>query len=116
VTATDRPLRTTVRNGAEGCIARRQPFVASALSGGYCDAFDPGTLGRLEGELRDEYRKAVADALRLFVVRSYQTPIAWVAVDEQDRLAGEWRVPDARYSPTTSQHSHVVRAAVRYAR
>jgi hypothetical protein len=42
----------------------------------------------------------------VYAVYSYHTPIAWLTA------GGEWIVPTARYSVTTSQHQGKVRAAL----
>lgn len=58
------------------------------------------------GRMPHEDAERLADATGVdYVVWSYSTPIAWH--DEQG-----WHVPDARYSPTTSQHQGTVRVAI----
>lgn len=71
---------------------KRHGFAMSAVAGAVNDT------GQLSFEHREQYR-ADADAGRItYTVLSYRTPIAWV-LD-----TGEVVRPDARYSPTTSQH------------
>lgn len=41
-----------------------------------------------------------------YVVYSYTTPIAWLRGD------GEWAMPAADYSPTTTRHKNTIRAAI----
>lgn len=65
----------------------------------------PGVLVH-SGRMPAEDRGALADASCVdYVVWSYATPIAWH--DEHG-----WHTPDARYSPTTSQHQGTVRVAL----
>jgi hypothetical protein len=56
--------------------------------------------GRLPREFVESARSA------RYVIRSYATPIAWLARD------GQWVVPDVTYSPTTSRHQSLVRCHV----
>jgi hypothetical protein len=89
-------------------IRTRAAFEASALSGRYVDAGE-ASLGSLPDPERALFREAErkADALgrRLYVVFSYQTPIAWVMGDEVT-------IPSVRYSLTTSRHQSRVRFAL----
>ena len=41
-----------------------------------------------------------------YVIYSYSTPIAWLRGD------GEWAMPDAKYSVTTTKHQTTTRAAI----
>ena len=41
-----------------------------------------------------------------YVIYSYYTPIAWLRGD------GEWAMPDAKYSVTTTKHQTTTRAAI----
>ena len=41
-----------------------------------------------------------------YVIYSYSTPIAWLHGD------GEWAMPDAKYSVTTTKHQTTTRAAI----
>lgn len=61
--------------------------------------------------LPEEWRKQLRDAIvvcsdPVFVVYSYNTPIAWYA-------NGEWTIPDVSYSPVTSRQQSKVRFATR---
>lgn len=80
-------------------IARREPFVASALSGKRASVTD--SLGRLPREYRDGYYMAAERGA--YAVFSYGTPVAWVT-DE-----GAVTVPAERYSVTTSKHQSIAR-------
>ena len=41
-----------------------------------------------------------------YVIYSYSTPIAWLRGD------GEWAMPQAKYSVTTTRHQTTIRAAI----
>jgi hypothetical protein len=85
----------------ERALRERRPFRRSgyhmwAIEGHYDPAVWP-VLGRLPAEHAEQFR---ADAERgiAYTVFSYQTPIAWVT------SSGLVRIPDVKYSPTTTQH------------
>ena len=54
------------------------------------------SFGRLPLAYRVDFIDAT-EAEDFYVVRSYDTPIAWFA-------HGQWHVPNVKYSPTTSRH------------
>ena len=99
-------IRTTTRN-------------ASAIARAIRQGEDFTTSGALRGESRPAFigtgrmSDAEAKQLRLvdslmgidYVVYSYGTPIAY-------RASGEWAIPDAKYSVTTSKHQSTIRYAV----
>lgn len=87
---------TTRGHAVAEAIAAREPFKThGALRG------DTWTVGSPLGILPDYWRARLAADLgtdgRVYMVWSYQTPIAWYTE------AG-WVVPDAKYSVTTSHH------------
>ena len=83
--------------GCGALVARREPFTGANLTGGPRGLI--GSFGRLPGEWRDRFCEDQPD----YVVRSYDTPIAWHG-------ARGWVVPPFKYSPTTIRHvSHVTR-------
>lgn len=77
-----------------GSLAAR--FVQDRPYGGW------GMLPQAEAEILE---RSIKRCGQVFVVWSYDTPIGW-----RDDMG--WRVPDVRYSVTTSSHQSVVRAAV----
>lgn len=90
---------------AELAIVLNLPFVASntALRGEKESFRDPGALAEPH---RSAFCKATwREGQESYVVRSYETPIAW-------HTDGEWVTPDVRYSATTSRHQAVVRHAI----
>lgn len=96
--------RTTVGDARE-FVTHRVPFRAGTMTGDYLTA---GTCGA--GELPDEWRPAWHDAVtkygrRLFVVRSFETPIAWRGDD------GYTVIPAVEYGSRTARHQGIVRVA-----
>lgn len=82
-------------------IARAEEFTASALTGRDGD----GSPGRLYGALLDRYLSDRATGSIAYVVKSYGTPIAYLAFSGWVILAG-------RYSRTTGKHLSTVRRAL----
>lgn len=87
---------------AIGCIARGEQFEAAALSGG------PNRHDT--GQLPDCFRELFAHDRPSYVVYSYATPIAWVT----DR--GDVRIPETKYSVTTSKHQSYARQGLAWRR
>lgn len=88
---------------AQSAISTRQAFTSdSALTA----EFGPPRYGHLPHEEVFKIQKALAQAGReLYVVYSYNTPIAWAGPGEPLYL------PNVKYSATTSRHQSVVRRA-----
>ena len=82
-------------------LEERQEFTGNTMDGRYVVELDRSDLGQLPSLYQDMmYRDAVAAheaGLPFYVVYSYWTPIAWAYGDTV-------RVPEARYSVTTSRH------------
>jgi hypothetical protein len=90
---------------AEHYIVNRKQFTASALRGSSCKGWVP-EAGRLNAE---EYAK-LDQTVRygsewVYVVWSYDTPIAWF--DEEG-----WYVVNQKFSVTTSKHQNLIRRAI----
>lgn len=90
---------------AEHYIATRKQFTASALRGSSCKGWVP-EAGRLNAE---EYAK-LDQTVRygsewVYVVWSYDTPIAWF--DEEG-----WYVVSQKFSVTTSKHQNLIKRAI----
>lgn len=84
---------------AEGKIKELEPFrlrSGETLTGG------PAVVG-VYGFLPERYREDADEAV--YVVTSYDTPIAWVRAD------GTKVIPDVGYSDTTNQHVYTVKFA-----
>lgn len=105
--------KISIRSCAEHIAARSDFDCYGALRGsnlvnGYISA------GRLPEPHRSEFYKNLPYMARpgslnrhiLYIVWSYETPIAWFT------KADGWVIPDAKYSVTTSKHQNVVRRAV----
>ena len=90
---------------AEHYIAKRRQFTASALRGDYCKGWVPDA-GRLNAE---EYTKldqaARYDSEWVYVVWSYDTPIAW-------HDSEGWYVVAQKFSQTTRKHQNLSRRAI----
>ncbi len=97
------PLSANGRAKVTAAIEARRAFEQAAMSGRTL-THPVFTSGKLPVEYRDALREAVT-AGPVYVVFSYETPIAWFAGE-----AG-WTVPAVRYSPTTDGHLRVARAA-----
>ncbi|MGH3878087.1 MAG: hypothetical protein ACRDSK_13740 [Actinophytocola sp.] len=98
-----------VRNRDAGnLIGEREEFYGSHFSGTI--ERDAWGTGMLEGPELTDYRDAFKGG-PVYVVRSYATPIAWTPATGPL----SWTVPTTTYSPTTTQHQHTVRYAVRRA-
>ena len=93
-------FRVNVRD-ALGYIETRQNFIASNLSGGYSRS-----VGKLPSTWCEKLYEDVNNDSNLYVVLSYDTPIAWYSHE------GGWTVPRVKYSVTTSKHQNIVRNAV----
>lgn len=85
-------------------IAARGRFqAAKSLSGRPCAGFPAATCA---GSLPHVHRCRLAGDDPDYVILSYDTPIAWHA-------DGTWRVPNVRYSLTTTQHQWLIGDAIR---
>lgn len=93
--------KNTIRNG----IATLTDFKAPAtLTGTWEDG--PLYLGRLSSDSQERMREDTRDASRVYVVRSYKTPIAW-------HVEGRgWFQADEKFSISTTNHQHHVSAAI----
>ena len=95
--------KTAIRNG----IATLSDFNAPAtLSGTWEDG--PLYMGRLSSEGQDRMREDTRDASRVYVVRSYKTPIAWYVEGRG------WSQTTDKFSATTSGHQGHVAYAIAY--
>ena len=100
-------IRSTTRNAATIARALKndEDFTTSGALKGVA-----GPYGIEFGRMAQDDINAMRTAREVgidYVVYSYGTPIAYRTED-----TGEWVVPDAKYSVTTSKHQSVVRYAV----
>ena len=95
-------IRTTTRNASTIAHAIRQgeDFTTSGALRGEAFPLFIGT-GRMADSDAAKLRTARID----YVVYSYGTPIAY-------RANGEWVIPDAKYSVTTSKHQGTISYAL----
>lgn len=99
-----------------GRIFRREPFRHASMTGAFARV---GNLGRL-GDLPPQERVKLGAAARkwgtwLYVVWSYDTPIAWVPVVEgwkPGSAKSEAFIPPVRYSFTTNAHQSLAATAL----
>lgn len=98
-------------------LAEREPFQGNSMSAAYLpfDGTPPYTrdmpvMGSLPDHdrefLKSDLHTARTQGLAFYIVYSYSTPIAWAYGDTV-------RVPDVRYSVTTSKQQGKVRAYLR---
>lgn len=90
-------MQKVTTRSASGVIERREPFTTSGALRGLWrgKGWYLGT-GHLPQEWVDKLRAVNVD---VYVVYSYDTPIAWY-----DILSHDWTIPGVNYSPTTSKH------------
>lgn len=98
------------RKGAE-CIEtmgidKRQPFTQASVTGRDFPNWEEVTKGKLLMSAVKDYRTIPHGDTTVYVVFSYQTPIAWCVFNGDDM---EWTVPNVHYSATTKGHQNVVR-------
>ena len=93
------PSRQTM-DEALGHIFRRESFRIGSVS-----AASGNDAGWATGDLPAEWRALVIHSQ--YVVRSYETPIAWIDPDSGDVV-----MPPVRYSNTTTQHQDAVARAL----
>ena len=102
IVTSPRPVRLT--NGdIPDAVANFKTFKANSVRGEFRE------YGASVGSLPYEYTKALgqafADHNEVYVVYSYQTPIAWHA-------GGVWTVPEVKYSVTTTKQQTLVRRGI----
>lgn len=106
-------MRTVFRNEEiPGRIAELRPFLSAGKlpDGPRCWSGYRG-LAVLMGHLPRQYQASARQAV--YVVYSYDTPIAWVTELEvrTPHCAYRYHLPDVGYSPTTGQHQWAVMEA-----
>lgn len=93
--------RSTISNGLNTLTAFKAP---ATLSGGWEDG--PLYMGRMSSGEQDRIRRETVDAPRVYVVRSYSTPIAWYTDDRG------WSVTVDKHSVTTGGHVSAIRRVI----
>jgi hypothetical protein len=98
-------IKTTIRE-ADRYIAEQNTFDAGSMRAEFFHATDGMPYwGHLDTAHLYLLRRDLQAHGTLYVVYSYQTPIAWA------RVGGHLYVPDVRYSPTTTKHQNICRKA-----
>ena len=96
---------TTTKNTIRDGIATLSDFRAPAtLSGTWEDG--PLYMGRLSSDEQERMRRDTRDASRVYVVRSYETPIAWYVEGRG------WSQVDEKFSVSTTNHQSHVSVAI----
>jgi hypothetical protein len=94
---------------ARELLANREAFTGNSMSARYHSTFCPDS-GRLDPEeyarLRDDFAKSQELGVPLYVVYSYNTPIAWALP------AKPAYVVEQKFSSTTSRGQNHVRAYI----
>jgi hypothetical protein len=97
-----RPRKNITQAEAPVAIRDRREFRASKLSARYVTSYNTG-YGDLPAGWRERFRVAYRNSRferRLYVVCSFETPIAWA-------LGDDVTFPDVRYSITTTKHQWI---------
>lgn len=101
-------LQRTTKSVVENAVNNRKDFKRGNVWGKWQDVrYFSGSVGMLDSGygkvLREHNRNS-----RVFVLYSYQTPMAWYVVNE-----GKWYYVDEKYSVSTTQHQHAYRDALK---
>jgi hypothetical protein len=87
-------------------LANGQEIVASNMRGRRVQAGETVATGRLPAEIAEHLREQLTLCQVDYLIFSYATPVAWRYAD------GKWRVPNVRYSQTTSKQMGRVRTGL----
>lgn len=90
------------RQATINALSAREPFRRSGFAMAGHDGAVAGT-GRLEGDDLAAFKIDRDGVGIVYTVTSYATPIAWVTT------TGEVKIPDTRYSNTTTHHQGLCR-------
>lgn len=109
-------LQAKTRQIIETSIDRKSPFDRGNVSGKW-EGADQFKYSSLIAELPKEFVKVLSKHSKgtdLFVVYSYQTPIAWFALSDSDSDGDNtWYYVDHVYSRSTTSHQSAVRYALK---
>lgn len=108
-------LQSKTRQIVETSVDRKQNFDRGNISGKWVD---PNYFtGWHIGQLPSDFSKVLKEHNKgtdLFVVYSYQTPIAWFSLSDSDSNGNnKWYYVDHKYSVSTTQHQSAVRYALK---
>lgn len=101
-------LQRTTKSVIENAVNNRKDFKRGNVSGKYHDSrYFTGSVGMLDSAYGKVLREHNHNS-GVFVLYSYQTPMAWYVVEER-----KWYYVDHKYSPSTTQHQHAIRDALK---
>lgn len=89
-------------------VDRHEPFKIGNVSAKRYETGDSIQYGQLPPFLASQLNGLSLD-YTVYVVYSYQTPIGWTKISDQD----DWFIPAVKYSVTTTNHQNVLRYATR---
>lgn len=96
-------MRARNYDDVTSAIYNREEFKHSSCEARWYESFQDVDTGLLQLSEAEQLGAAFAGGAPVYVVKSYDTPIAWVA-DGGDRV-----IPDVKYSSTTSRQQNICR-------
>lgn len=109
-------LQRTTKAAVERAVSRKENFKRGNVSGKWEDKnyfrsrSGMGMLDKLYADVLEEHSKTA----ELFVLYSYQTPMAWYSLNDTDSNGtGKWYYVDEKYSVSTTQHQNAFRYALK---
>lgn len=87
-------------------VEKRQPFTQASVTGRDFANWDEVGKGKLLMSAVKDYRTIPHGDAAVYVIFSYNTPIAWCVFNGDDM---EWTVPNVHYSVTTKMHQSIIR-------
>jgi hypothetical protein len=106
--------KRAIQNAVDNLIS----FSRGNLYSGWFNSWSDVPKGKLPLEY---HNPSFREGLPVYVVLSYETPIAWTFRVHEATIAwtfsvdaqhGAWTIPDIRYSQTTTNHQAIVRTAI----
>jgi hypothetical protein len=85
------------------CLRNGEPFYMASTTGGPITPDMNPSMGRANPDA--SLIQAILNGEIDYMIWSYETPIAW-------RYRGEWAQNREKYSPTTTQHQHIIATAI----
>lgn len=108
-------LQRTTKDAVERGVSRKENFNRGNVWGKWQDKNYfryRSTMGMLSRKFADVLEAHSKDA-ELFVLYSYQTPMAWYSLDDLDSNGtGKWYYVDDKYSTSTTQHQSAFRSSL----
>ena len=106
------PIQRTTIGIINAAVSKKEAFKRGNVSGKWVDRYYFGsahssTLGKMSMPF-SEYLSAYSEMDKLYVLFSYQTPMAWF-----NPTTGKWYYVDTHYSQSTTNHQHNYRMALK---